>query len=195
MPQFRCRALQAWSEPGESEGDFRIRMSQTAREERDLAVEKLRSKYASRLRSIEKRLQTAQQRLSREQSQYEQQKLQTAISFGATVLGAVFGRKVASVGNIGRATTAARGASRVSRERADISRAQDSIEDVLAERQALEQELEREMDALRDRHDPASLEIEATEIRPRKSDIAAADPVLVWVPTGRDSSGLPRRLT
>jgi hypothetical protein len=41
-----------------------------------------------------------------EQSQYKQKKMQTAISFGTTVVGALFGRKLGSVGNVGRAATA-----------------------------------------------------------------------------------------
>jgi hypothetical protein len=37
------------------------------------------------------------------------------ISIGATVVGALFGRKLGSVGNVGRATTAMRGVSRSAR--------------------------------------------------------------------------------
>ena len=43
-------------------------------------------------------------RVEVDQSQYKQKKMQTAISFGATVVGALFGRKLGSVGNVGRPT-------------------------------------------------------------------------------------------
>ena len=46
---FRCRAPKATSTPGESERDFRVRVSQQAREARDVAVEALREKYAKKL--------------------------------------------------------------------------------------------------------------------------------------------------
>jgi hypothetical protein len=194
LPQWSCKPLKAWSEPGETESEFRARMVQLAREERDRAVDRLRAKYAPKLRAIEKRLRTAEQRADRERSQYEQQKLQAAISVGATVLGAVFGRKLTGTRSIGRATTAARGASRASRERADVARAEEDIEAVLRERDELEREMEAETEAIRSDYDPTALDVENEALRPRKADISAAEPVLLWVPVGEDSSGLQRRL-
>jgi hypothetical protein len=194
LPQWSCKPLKAWSEPGETESEFRARMVQFAREERDRAVDRLRAKYAPKLRAIEKRLRTAEQRADRERSQYEQQKLQAAISVGATVLGAVFGRKLTGTRSIGRATTAARGASRASRERADVARAEEDIEAVLRERDELEREMEAETEAIRSDYDPTALDVENEALRPRKADISAAEPVLLWVPVGEDSSGLQRRL-
>jgi hypothetical protein len=48
---------------------------------------------------------------TRETGQAKQQYVQTAISVGATLLGALLGRKTVSTSALGRATTAARGAS------------------------------------------------------------------------------------
>ena len=49
------------------------------------------------------------------------------ISIGSTILGALLGRKLTSASSVGRATTAARGASRAGRERGDIQRATDEM--------------------------------------------------------------------
>ncbi len=54
--------------------------------------------------------------------------LQVAISIGATVIGAFLGRKAISATTLGRATTAARGAGRVLKERQDVGRAQETVE-------------------------------------------------------------------
>jgi hypothetical protein len=191
---FECRALDRVSEPGETEGRFRIRLTQHAREQRDTAIEKLRQKYAPKLSRIEQRIRTSEERVARERAQYDQQKRQTAISLGASVLGAVFGRKLASVGNIGRATTAARGATRVGREREDVARAQETVESVMAQKGELERELESETVRLQSAFDPTSIELARVEIRPRKTDIASAPPVLVWLPFGAGEDGLPRPL-
>ena len=43
---FKCESLDATSNPNENERDFRVRLQQQAREERDRAVEELRKKYA-----------------------------------------------------------------------------------------------------------------------------------------------------
>ena len=77
------------------------------------------------------------------------QGVQAAISIGATILGAVLGRKTVSVGNIGRATTAARGAGRVLKEREDVARAQETVAAVQQALTALEAELQAELAAPR----------------------------------------------
>ena len=180
--RWHCRALARWSEPGETEGEFRIRISQLARERRDREIEKVRDRFAARARQLEQRLQTAQERVDREQSQYDQQKMQAAISFGATVLGAVFGRKLASARTIGRATTAARGAGRVGRERADVDRARDSVEAVLARQTELETEIAEETARVQSAFDPVGIVLEPVEIRPRKTDTTVDRLELLWVP-------------
>ena len=55
---------------------------------------------------------------------------------GATVLGALFGRKTFSASTLGRATTAARGVGRASKEQDDVKRAQENVD---VARKALEE--------------------------------------------------------
>ena len=178
---WRCAPLGRISAPGESESDFRARLTLEARERRDLAVEKLRQKYAPRLQRILDRIRTAEQRVARESSQVRQQAMNTAISVGATVLGALFGRKMASAGNVGRATTAMRGASRIGREKEDVARASDSLESLRQQQAELDREFEAQSAAIQASLDPAAVALEPFEVRPRKTDIAAGVS-LVWLP-------------
>jgi hypothetical protein len=187
---FKCTALDATSALDEGEGAFRARLTLLAREKRDAEIESMRARYAPRLARLEERQRSAEERLSREKSQYQQQKFQTAISFGATVLGAVLGRKLASATNVGRATTAMRGAGRVGREREDIGRAEDSIETIDAQRVEMEAELEAEVARLQSAYDPGALSIDTIEIPPRKADIAIAPLGLLWIPWIIDARGL-----
>jgi hypothetical protein len=53
---LRCKPLKLTSTPEESEGEFRSRMALALHEQRDLAVEKLRRKYASRFQTLKNRL-------------------------------------------------------------------------------------------------------------------------------------------
>ena len=101
---------------GESERDFRIRVQNAQREARDAEVESVRQKFAAKRAALEEKLRRAEQGVTREQQQATSQKLQTAVSIGATVIGALFGRKAISAGTIGRATTAARGFGRSAKE-------------------------------------------------------------------------------
>ncbi len=182
VPLFSSRFPKASSRPGESEGQFRARLREMLREERDAAIEKLRDRYAAKVATAKERIRKARERLDREKAQYSQQKYQTALSFGATVLGALFGRKVASRTNIGRATTAARGAGRAAKERGDVSRAVADVEAREEKLEALEEKLREELEELREEYDPDEIDIATKNVRPRKSDIAIHHVALVWTP-------------
>ena len=145
---LRDPASGALSRPGESERDFRVRLRETARAERDERVDALRKKYAPKQATLGERLRRAQQAEAREREQVSQQGVQAAISLGATILGAVLGRKTVSAGNIGRATTAARGAGRVLKEREDVARAQETVAAVQQALADLDTELQSELAAL-----------------------------------------------
>jgi hypothetical protein len=184
---LRDPASGALSRPGESERDFRVRVREASRAERDERVETLRKKYAPKRVAFEERLRRAQQSEAREREQVSQQGVQAVISIGATILGAVLGRKTVSVGNIGRATTAARGAGRVLKEREDVARAQETVAAVQQALAALEAELQDEVSALEARGEPDRLEPVA--VRPKKTDVRVRLCALAWTPYWRDSTG------
>jgi len=192
---FSAPSLKVIARPGESEGDFRIRVKQAVREKRDAAVDALRAKYATKLDTLRNQEQRAAGRVEREQAQASQQTMQTAISLGATVLGALFGRKALSVGNIGRATTAARGVGRTLKERQDIEGAAQSVEALRAKRAELETELQSEIQELTDAHDPDGVPVLTASLKPRKSDITVDGVALVWLPwfVGGGGSARPAR--
>jgi hypothetical protein len=182
MKLWKSRDLKETSLPGESEGDFRARLQHLAREKRDLAMEKLRKRYTPKLGRLQDRLRRTETRVAREKSQYGQQKMQTAISLGATLLGAVFGRKVTSSGTVGRATTTFRGAGRAAREKEDIERAMQEVKIVQDKLYQMEDEFQDEMDKIKDAYSSEDLELEEIVIRPRKSDIFVTPLSLVWSP-------------
>ena len=178
----RCAALRLSAKAGESEGDFKVRVTHAAHEARDAAVAALRQKYAAKLDVLAGQEQRATDRVAREQSQVQQQTIQTAISVGATVLGALFGRKTLSTATLGRASTAARGVSRTMKEREDVGGANESLESVRARRAGIEAELQTEIGRLTAANDPDQLAIETTSVRPRKSDVTVEGVSLIWVP-------------
>ena len=190
MTLWKCPAFKATSKPGEEEGDFRARMRDLAREKRDVAVEKLRKRYASKLTTLKDRIRRAEDKVEREEAQYTSSKTQTAISFGASILGALFGRKVASRGNVGRAASVARGASRSMREKGDIERAEDALEVAQQKYRDLEAEFEEDLACLEDKTSVDDLEIVEKPIRPRKSDITVTDVTVVWMPWRMTANGL-----
>ena len=172
---WRCKALKLQSTPEESKAEFSARVQLAKREKRDAALEKLRGRYAHKVERMHQRIARAETRVDREQSQYDQQKLQTGISMGATVLGAIFGKR-----GLGSATSAARGAGRVARERDDVRRAEEEVREFEEARDALETELEGAVLALQADAELDTPELEEVIVRPRKSDIAVSDLKLAW---------------
>jgi hypothetical protein len=93
---FRAARLKQVSRPGETERDFRIRLQTLVRERRDAAKARIAEKYATRLRTLDDRIRRAEAAVDRQRSQAATHKVQTAVSVGAAVLSAVFGRKAVS---------------------------------------------------------------------------------------------------
>jgi hypothetical protein len=187
---YRNHTLEIWKSPsleiishaGESERDFRVRLQQLAHEVRDAEAEKLRKKYAPKLATLEDRIRRAQQTVEREAEQAKQQKLQTAISFGATLLSAFLGRKTVSGTSMGKATTAVRGLSRSMKENQDVDRANENVEALTQQLTALEAEFTEEAEALASRFNPQEESLETVTVRPRKSDVTIHLTGLGWTP-------------
>jgi hypothetical protein len=112
----------------------------------------------------------------------------TAISMGATILGAVFGRR-GRTSSIGRATTAARSASRTYYEKQDIQRAQEQ-ERLARERMAeLEKELQQKAEEMTRAFDPEKEKLQEIVLRPKKLDISVRWAGLLWVPYWQVAGG------
>ena len=115
-------------------------------------------------------------------------RMQTAISFGATVLSAVFGRKIGT-GTIGRAATTARGMGRTSKQGDDVSRAEEDLMEYQERFDELEDEIDDEIDRITEKYDPLSEELTSVMLKPRKTDIDIRTLAVAWVPCVLDESG------
>jgi prefoldin subunit 5 len=169
------------SEPLESERDFRVRLREVAHERRDAEKAKLRKKYGKKVDTLEERIRKALQTVEKEKEQAKGKKLQSAISFGATLLAAVTGRKALSMSTLSRATTAAKGLSGAAKEREDVERAEETVEALTEQLEKLNQELEEDMENVEDRFDPLSEELQITSVRPRRSDVDIKLVALTWM--------------
>jgi hypothetical protein len=181
-------SLKEVSLPGEDERDFRIRMGQIAREKRDDMVEDLRKKYAPKISTAQERLRKALAAAEKQQEQAKQAKLQTALSFGSTLLGAFTGRKSIS-GTISKATSAARRAGRALEEGGDVSRANDTVESAQQQLTDLQAQFDSEAAALADKVDPLTETLETISVKPKKTDIIIHLVSLVWAPYWQDEQG------
>ncbi|MCB9939927.1 MAG: ATP-binding protein [Planctomycetaceae bacterium] len=187
---FESPLLKLKSQAGETEGDFRVRLKQAVSEQRDLEVEKLRKKFAPKLKSLEERIRKAEQAVEVQKSQVTQQTWSTAVSIGTGILGALFGRKLTSATNVNRAATSMRSASKIAQERNDVARAEDTVESLQEQLVALEEEFTRESESLREQFTVDTLELKEVPIKPRKSDLTIDQVALVWTPWILDAVGM-----
>ncbi len=179
---YKSPSLQVISTVGESERDFRIRLSQLARERRDEWTSKLREKYTARINTLESKIRTAEDRIARESHQASQQKMQTAISIGTTILGAFMGRKAVSRTTLNRAGTAMRNASRSQKEASDVGRARENLEILQQQLKDLQDRFQDEVNAAAGKFDPLQEELSSITIRPRKTGIQVKFLNFIWVP-------------
>ncbi|HRE99509.1 MAG TPA: ATP-binding protein [Pirellulaceae bacterium] len=182
------------SEPGEAEGAFRVRLRDVLDEQRELEIAKLMQSYQGKTAAVNEKIRRANEKLQRETEQYRSKKVESALSIGSSLIGALFGRRLSSATNVSRASTAVKSIGRAANERDDVDRAEESREQLLESYAALETELKERIDALGAKLDPSTIPLEAIEIPPRKSDVVLDRLVLGWIPLALAADGREERL-
>jgi hypothetical protein len=177
---LRSNMLKEVSQPGEDERDFRIRLLHRAHEVRDAESEKVRQKYASRFNTLNDRLMRARQRVEVEQQQAKSQTMNTMLTIGTSLLGAFMGRKAVSATNVGRIGTAARSATRIGKEKADVARAEETAASVEQQLKELEAQFQADLAAAASLIDPSKEVFEKIVIRPKRTGIQIRFVALGW---------------
>lgn len=186
---YQSKKYRLTSASDETEGEFRVRLQQLANEKRDEAVGKLRKRYAGKAATLENRLLRAQQAIEREEQQSSKKKIDTAISFGTAILGAVLGRKRLTSATAGKMGTAIRTASGARKEAGDVARARQTAKKVSADLAALNAELESEVDALEDAYDAQAEVLKEIDVKAKLADVSVPMLGLVWMPYSDPGDG------
>ena len=186
---YRSERFSQTSGVKESEGEFRARLSQAAREKRDLEIEKLRRKYSSKFTSLNDRLRRAEQAIAREEEQAKSKTLATAISFGTAILGAFLGRKTVSATSASRMGTAMKSAGRLGKEKMDVARARETAVAIREQLNQLELQLQGDIQNLEGTYDPASEELKEIKVKPKTSDMSLRLFGLAWMPYRKEVDG------
>ncbi|MCP4300548.1 MAG: ATP-binding protein [Gammaproteobacteria bacterium] len=186
---YKSKRFRLTSSAGETEGEFRVRLQDAASELRDRAIAKIRKRYASKVTTLENRLLRAEQAIAREKQQSTKKKLDTAISFGTAILGAVLGRKKLSSSTATKIGSAIKTAGGAGKEAADVGRAIQTAEKVKQEIAALNKALEKEVAELDTSFDAQTEELDEIVVRAKSTDIHVSLTGLVWLPYTADDKG------
>ena len=177
---FSCPALKTWSKPGETEGEFRARLTHLAHEARDAAVEKLRATAAGKIRTLESRIRTAQVRVEKEKAEANAAKMQAGVSVLGGLLGGLLGRKV-------NMTTLSRGSAAIGRtttaykQHQDVANANARVEDLAKDMDILQAGLEAEISRLAEEYDAANLKLETETLKPTRTNVKVEMVALLWM--------------
>lgn len=166
------------SNANESERDFRVRVSQALRENRDELSAKLRAKYSAKINTLRDKVQRAETKSAKKQQKSFLQKIQTAISFIATLIGALFGRGVTK-GTITETGTSLRRATQISKDSQEVTLAEEELKAYQQQLQDLEAQMNAEIAAIAS-NDAEKIVLETVTVRPKKSDISVEKVALVW---------------
>lgn len=175
--------LEAYSNPGEKVDEFKVRITQTARELRDKAIEELRERAAKTVKSLEAKATKAQLKVDTQKQQASSAKLSAAVSIGSSILGAFFGRK-GGLGSIVKGSTVTT-ASRVMRESQEAAAAEAELVALHQEMEELNKTVEDETQKLRDQYDPTTIALETFKLTPTKTRIQADAIGILWLPHER----------
>jgi hypothetical protein len=172
---LKSENLNVSSMTGETERDFRIRLQQIAREKRDQEVNTLREKYAMRYAKIDDRLRRTQMDVEEHDAQVRDQKYQTAISIGTTLLGGFLGRKT-----FGGITKTTRDMSRSMKKKREDEYARENLQSLQQEKEQLESQFQTEVNTLDTKTNPITENLESIVITPTKTNILVRFVALVW---------------
>ncbi|HIH29138.1 MAG TPA: ATP-binding protein [Thermoplasmata archaeon] len=172
---LKSQNLDAVSMTGETDRDFRIRLQQIAREKRDEEVNTLRQKYAQKYAKIDERLRRAEVDVQEHEAQTRDQKYQTAISLGTTLLGGFLGRKA-----LGGFRTTSRDMGRSVKKKRESEYAKENLQALQEEKQRLDSQFQTEVSTLDTKINPMTENLESIAITPSKTNIVVRFVGLVW---------------
>ena len=171
-------ATELYSEPGETEREFHLRVQQKARELRDEEVDELEDKYGDKIDRLEDRLRRAREKLAKEEAEAKRRQRDALISTGETVLSLFSGRRRSL-------STAANKLGRISTSKMDVQAAEEDITEYQEEIKELEADLREETEAIVEHWETALEQFEDVRITPRRADVEITLFALAWVPRWR----------
>jgi len=178
----RVAALKLESCLGETDSQFHQRIVDRLREEKNEKVRTLKQKYIGKEQDLDRRLEKVHGRLEKEKSDVWAKGVDTMLSFGVAIFGAIAGRKAMSISTATRSAQGVRGAGRVLKEKGDVRKVEEELRAIEAEKAYMAQELEKEVSDVTESYDIDNFPVEEFFITPRRSDIYDVNIYLQWEP-------------
>ncbi|MFT7631119.1 MAG: hypothetical protein ACI87E_002153, partial [Mariniblastus sp.] len=185
MTVWKCSELKKYSDADETLAEFKVRLEQLVSEKRDDEVDSLRKKYGKKFSTLRSQIRRAEDKVEVEEDQYRTSRNSTYMSIGSTLMSAILGRKTNR-----KTSTSMRSYGRSSKEKNDIERAKDGLEELQIKFEDLEREFNDAVQDLQNKLSIDNLDFTDYKLTPRKSDISVEDFGVCWLPWRVDSAGV-----
>jgi hypothetical protein len=182
IPLSRVASLKLVSRPGETAAQFNKRLADVLRDRKEVEVAKITDRFEKKQRQLQVKLEKAYARIDKEKGDVKARGIDTALSVGMTIFGALFGSKKFSVSTARRTVSSARGAGRILKERGDVHRAEEAAALVEEDIDILARNLQEKISEAADRFAPENYVVDTVNITPRHSDIYDLYLCLLWEP-------------
>jgi hypothetical protein len=174
--RWQCQPLDERSRSEESEADFKVRMDVLARERRDAEKQRIRDKFASRIKRQEEAVAKAKIKVEERKSRFWwkviEQLLRIVEVVGSFFLGRRSRKQLFTTTSAGRTMSARRAGSQAEQA---LAREEEEL-------QNLKHQVEDELELMDLNYAPSALKFEKTETAPRKADISVDQVMLAWLP-------------
>ncbi len=170
--------LGVYQTPGERERDFKIRLQQAAREQRDAEVEKARKQLANQLDKLQVRLRKEEQEYEAAKADHAARKQQEVIGIGETVLSWVLGGR--SMRGLSTAASKRRMTARAGQE---VEQAERELAEVKTDIAAIEAQIKEQTEAITLKWANLLDDLTSDEISPRRADVDVQLIALAWLPS------------
>jgi hypothetical protein len=182
MEIFANRQLKLYSRAGETKDEFTARCREAGAAKADEEAAKLRDKYETKVRGLQEKLRTAQDRadvLAAEASGRQQEEL---LSTAGSILGSFLGgrRRSSSLAGDLRSAAGRRSRSRAAGERLDA--AQNKVGAIAEQVADLEAALSEDLLRITSAWDEKAAAVDSVPVSPERTDIQVAHLQLAWLP-------------
>lgn len=175
VPSLKLESLQ-----DENIESFRMRLQTKLNEIIDYESQKLQEKFEKSTKALEQKLRTAQNKLVKEEADLKNKTIDTAISFGTTLLGALFGKSIKSSTTASKTASGVKNANQALKEKQDVMKAKEDIERIHLDINNLQNEFSKAAKELGYKYSIENFEVKVDNILLRKTDIYDNKMILAW---------------
>jgi len=173
------KPLKVFGRPGETPEAFALRCQAAADAKADAETAKLRTKYETKLKSLQQQLATAEDRADVLETQAKGKRNDELMSAAGSILDGFLGGRRSRGGMLG---TASRRRSTTQAANARLGAQENKIQALQQQLADLEQQLVDEVQAITDKWNAVAMDITTVSVPLERTDVSVLHSALVWLP-------------